>query len=64
MTIYENDKVRIEKRDNHERIYPKVDRGLSLWDMLDHYRYAKNMTHNPFSEIQKDLKDVPSDTGS
>lgn len=59
MIMYENDKVRIESHDNHERIYPKVDNGLSVWDMLELYRDVTGMQDDPFYWMKEYFKDNP-----
>lgn len=62
MILYENDKVRIERHGNHERIYPKINTGISVWDMLDQYRDFTGMQDDPFYGIKESFKDIPWDS--
>lgn len=53
MKFLENDHVRIEQWDTHERIYPKTSDGLGLLGLLDHYARLKEVDEEQIDCIKK-----------
>lgn len=63
MIVYENDKICIEQRDGHERIYRKNTDSADLWDMLADYARFKGINMKEFKDlylgIKKNMEEFP-----